>query len=67
MKPVTHPCTPLPEAARDAYDLAQERGITPEAGAAVQRQENWQFAGYNDCGQPTFVPPTGDRNAKTKQ
>ena len=55
---VTSPIVYLPESARDAYELASDRGITPEAAADAQRRECWKFVGYNDYGQEAFVPPS---------
>lgn len=56
MKIVTLPFIPLPPDARDAYELAEEQNITPEAAAALQRGRDWEFVGYNDFGQPAYVP-----------
>lgn len=55
-KIITSPVVPLPDSARDAYEVAAERGVTPEEAARQQAAEGWEFIGYNDCGQAAYVP-----------
>lgn len=36
---------------KDCYEVAAERGCTPEVAAQQMREEEWIFSGYNDCGE----------------
>lgn len=59
-KIITNPTIPLPFAAKDAYELADEWDTTPQTAHLILMQEGWLFIGYNDNGQPAYLPPIDD-------
>lgn len=49
----SNPCVPLPENAKDVWEIALSKGIS--LSAAVKFLEELSFIGYNDYGQEIYV------------
>jgi len=46
----------LPPPPLDCYEASDFLGIPVEDAARLLR-ENWEFVGYNDCGEYEYAPP----------
>jgi len=55
------PGGPLPDGAKDVYEIAQENNISLEE--AVLLLDNMIFVGYNDYGQEIFISKKEKENA----